>query len=50
MANLSVVKMRGFIASVVAVILGLIVIGIAATFMGFNVPVISNIVRNVMGG
>ena len=48
MAKLSVVKLRQFVASVVALVAAIVVLAIAAGALGWNIPVLHNI-TNMIG-
>ncbi|HOK08168.1 MAG TPA: hypothetical protein PLT82_05845 [Candidatus Hydrogenedens sp.] len=46
---MSITKVRETIAAIAAILLVLIMAGVGATMAGWNVPVISNIVKMIMG-
>lgn len=46
---MSMTKVREAIAAIVAILFVLIMAGVGATMAGWNIPILSNIVKKLMG-
>lgn len=47
---MSVTKVREIIAAIAAILFVIIMAGVGATMAGWNIPILSNIVKMFMGG